>query len=134
MKLLPALAGLFLAVSTTAWDDDGGKGSVELRGACEYGAEAQRLADGSNVFLFCDAATIEQDGVLSFFDNGDRRVRYMGDFDGSKMAIRELQLRDQPVKSARGTCTIYRREGRISTITCVGVVRNITYATNFVPK
>ena len=134
MKMLSGMAVLFLAATTTAQAEDAEERSVELHGSCRYGAEVQRRAGQPNVLMFCDEATIEPGAAVTFFDDGYRRARYAGDFDGSEMEIRELQLRNQPAKPARGTCTIYRRGAKILTITCIGVVRNVTYAANFIPE
>ena len=115
MKLLSGMTVLLLAVTTIAQAEDAVERSVELHGSCRYGVQVQRLVGWPNVFMFCDGAAIEQGEAVSFFDDGNYRARYAGDFDGSKMEIRELQLRNQPAEPARGTCTPYRQEPCSST-------------------
>jgi len=132
----PLLLGLFAACSLglpqmTAADP----GAIrELQGRCEYGNKAAGYPGPQNSFLFCRSVLVDLSGAVEFRDGNHRRVaRYEGQFDGDTMSVESLDVPRKEIQSARGSCRIFRRDGEISTVTCVGIVHQHSYAANFVP-
>ena len=117
--------------------------SLELEGRCEYGRKVEAYIDGRNGFAQCDTLTITQDGDRAVFDFGrswlGSTARYEvaapGDVLASETtAITRVEVRNRPSEPATGTCTIYRRDEQISTVTCVATARQLAFAANFVPR
>ncbi|HEY6817056.1 MAG TPA: hypothetical protein VI168_16080 [Croceibacterium sp.] len=112
--------------------------TIRLQGKCEYGERITPYADGSNGFAWCDSIVIVQDGQHATFDflreSWGSMVRYEADPSSDPMVVMRVQVRNRPAEPAQGTCTIYRLEGRISTVTCIATARQLAWAANFVPR
>ena len=135
---IAAVTALFAASQALA-DDGIGAGVIE--GQCEYSSNALKLLDGANGFAACDEMAVSRNAGKASFDFRKQgfgsMVRYGGKLSGDTLAIRRIQLRNRQPEVASGTCTVYWRDvfggdRRVSTVTCVAMVGQITYAANFV--
>ena len=111
-----------------------------LKGNCQYNANAFRLLDGTNGFANCNGLVIKRNGNKASFDfrrgSWGSMVRYDGDLSGDVMTIDHIKLRGKQLQAAEGTCTVYWHEQfgdgmRVSTVTCVAKVAQMTYVANF---
>jgi hypothetical protein len=130
-----SLAAMLAATPASAGHGDTGIQPSKLHGRCEYGNQVSKYISPAAGFARCDSLVIDtrDGGVLDFRQQGfGSVVRYEGEFVGDKMKIRRVDLPEKPAKQAEGTCTIYRREGRISNVSCIAIAGRLSFAVNFV--
>jgi hypothetical protein len=138
LKSIAALAMLAPVAAAAEADPGPDRWPIELHGRCEYAPRVAAYAGAGNGFALCDRLVLSGDGEQGAFDFRQENVgsiaRYTGALTGETLTVRQIDLRGQPAKDARGSCTIYRFEGRITKVDCVATVRHLTYAASFVRR
>lgn len=107
----------------------------QLQGRCRYSAAVQAHREDT-VLVTCDAVTIDKPagtgGIVFSQDNWDVvMIRFQGEWTGDRMAVSHLVLRNGIDGPAKGTCEVFRREGRVSAVSCLATMAGSTYAANF---
>ncbi|MEM7689514.1 MAG: hypothetical protein AAF291_10875 [Pseudomonadota bacterium] len=131
--LLALIATLSLASSaqaTPAHDKDR-VGS----GQCFYADRYAPLLGQGVVFADCDSAAIERDGDRAVFrfrnSELERPMDFRARLEGGRWKIDAVRARVGGWQETTGTCTIYRNQGAISTLTCITERGATLYAANF---
>jgi hypothetical protein len=135
VTLKAALTIAALAAATGAAADRPEASTVHLEGRCDYRPAAANVGPDTG-FAACDSVTIVRDGANSAIDfEGaipSAAFRYEGVLSGDTMIIHRLRIGDRAPQDATGKCTVFHRDDRISTVTCVAKAGRKTFAANFV--
>ncbi len=147
-------SSLFAAVLMMAGPSAEPSLPLELAGRCDYPERAREFTP-STVLAFCDGVTIsgagsgpdanaaaktgvESDGSRRVFDftQGSREsiLRFYGTKDGERFVIDRVRLRSGRIVAAKGVCSIFYAETRISIVACLANGRARNYAANFIPR
>lgn len=86
----------------------------------------------------CDGIALRQDaasGAIEFTSGGRMRsARFLGEFEGDRMEVSGLALRDGAVVAATGICQVVRNDDRIKNVACLAHVGKRGYGANFQPS
>lgn len=112
--------------------------SETWRGHCEYGGQIAKYINGKNGFALCDEVVFTQNGEHAAFafrqEGSGTTARYEGVLAGDKLAVATVQLGERAPRRADGSCTIHRRDGEISGVTCIVTADRMGYGANFVRR
>jgi hypothetical protein len=135
IAVLAAALGQQKAIGVSDVSDKPKTRSTHFEGRCDYRREAANVGPDTG-FAECNSVTIIRDGTNSVIDFrrtiAGSEFRYEGALSGDTMTIRRLRIRGRAPRNATGECTIFHRNDRISTVTCVAKVGWKTFAANFV--
>ncbi|MCJ2185435.1 hypothetical protein [Novosphingobium beihaiensis] len=110
-------------------------GDLHLQGRCAYNAVV-RAQRGDTVLVTCDTVDIDLSAdagsvVYSRRSWDVTMLRVEGEWEGDSMTVRHMVLRNGTSDDAKGMCRIFRREGRVSVVSCLAKMGTRSYAANF---
>jgi hypothetical protein len=60
-------------------------------------------------------------------------MRFIGAMEGDRMTVRSVASVRVAERPARGSCKIFRKEGRVSAVSCVAQAGARSFVANFLP-
>ncbi|MEJ2459942.1 MAG: hypothetical protein P8Y58_18140, partial [Novosphingobium sp.] len=95
-----------------------------------------RSQRGDTVLVTCDTVDIDQSSNVGSVVYRQRSwdatmLRVEGKWDGDRMTVRHLALRNGTSGDAKGMCSIFRRAGRVSVVSCLAKMGGRSFAANF---
>lgn len=107
-----------------------------LSGRCTYPASLGP-AQVAEIRILCDSVAVRSDGadtVIAFSRKfSERWIRFSGEMSGPRMTVRRVHPSWDRSAPARGACTIFHKDDRVSAVSCVAQAGGRSFVANLLP-
>jgi hypothetical protein len=129
-------AGAASVLSATPVSSDANPPPFILSGRCTYPISLGAAQVGETRIL-CDSVAVRSDGADTIIEFSrkfsDRWIRFSGEMSGSRMTVRRVYPSWDRPAPARGACTIFHKDDRVSAVSCVAQVGGRSFVANLLP-
>ena len=105
-----------------------------LGGRCYYPASLGSPLVGETRAI-CDSVMVDGDGAGTVIEFAHRSttqfMRFMGRLEGSRLTVHGMESTRVAARPARGSCTLFQKNGKVSGVSCVAQGEARSFVANF---